>query len=164
LPERAREVLGFGWEGAERYRYADHLVVTSRGFNLPTAQEAALKLMETSHVVAQAFSEADLRHWPIAMVTRDFPVLANIPPGIARSTMATLVESLDERGAELVVIAEDGEAIEKAAVGFRVPASCPEELSPILFVLPAQLLSHDLSRIKRLDPDSPRGLSKVTTS
>ena len=64
LPDQARELLESAWKGTERYRYADHLVVTSRGYNLPTAQEAALKLMETNYVVAEAFSAADLRHGP----------------------------------------------------------------------------------------------------
>jgi glucosamine--fructose-6-phosphate aminotransferase (isomerizing) len=164
LPGRARKILGSGWEGTARYRYADHMVVTSRGFNLPTAQEAALKLMETSYMVAQPFSEADLRHGPIAMVTRDFPVLVIMPPGRATSTLTDLVGTLDERGAELVVIGEDGETLEKAAAGFRVPVSCPEELSPVLYAIPPQMLAHDLSALKGLDPDVPRGLSKITES
>src|SRR5215208_4959642 len=81
LPELSREVLEAQWEGTERYRYAQYMVVTSRGYNLATAEEAALKLMETTYVVAQAFSAADLRHGPIAMIGHDFPVLAIAPPG-----------------------------------------------------------------------------------
>jgi len=164
LPEKARKMLASGWEGTARYRYADHIVVTSRGFNLPTAQEAALKLMETSCVVAQPFSEADLRHGPMAMVTRDFPVLAIVPPGRARATMVGLVETLNERGAELVVLSEDEKVLKKAAASFRVPVSSPEELSPVLYAIPPQMFAHDLSVLKGLDPDSPRGLSKVTES
>ncbi len=162
LPEQAREVLRSEWKGIERYRYADYMVVSSRGFNLSTAQEAALKLMETSYVVAQPFSEADLRHGPIAMVTKDFPVLAIVSPGRARSAMSDLVKTLDERGAELVVMSEGEETLKKFAAGFRVPVSCPEELSPILYAIPPQMFAHDLARLKHLDPDSPRGLSKVT--
>lgn len=162
LPGQAREILDSEWKGIERYRYAEYMVVTSRGFNLSTAQEAALKLMETSYVVAQPFSEADLRHGPIAMVTKDFPVLAIVSPGRARSAMGDLVETLDERGAELVVMSEGGETPKKFAASFRVPVSCPEELSPILYAIPPQMFAHDLSRLKHLAPDSPRGLSKVT--
>jgi glucosamine--fructose-6-phosphate aminotransferase (isomerizing) len=164
LPEKARTLLGSSWEGTARYRYVDHMVVTSRGFNLPTAQEAALKLMETSYVVAQPFSEADLRHGPMAMVTQDFPVLAIVPPGKTASTMTNLVGTLDERGAELVVVAEEEEVLRKAAAGFRVPVSSPEELSPVLYAIPPQILAHDLSVLRGLDPDAPRGLSKVTES
>lgn len=146
------------------YRYAEQMVVTSRGYNLSTAQEAALKLMETSYVVAQPFSEADLRHGPMAMVTRDFPVLAIVPPGRARPTMTDLVGTLGERSAELVIITEDEKTLEEGAAGFRVPVSCAEEISPVLYAIPPQILAHDLSVLKGLDPDAPRGLSKVTES
>lgn len=162
LPDQAREVLEAGWKGTARYRYADHLVVTSRGYNLATAQEAALKLMETTYVVAEAFSAADLHHGPIAMIGRDFPVIALVPPGKARPGMESLVENLGERGAEVAVIGDDETLASRAAVSFLVPCSCPEELSPVLYAIPPQILAQDLSRLKGLDPDSPRGLSKVT--
>lgn len=164
LPEKARTLLGSAWDGTARYRYAGQMVVTSRGYNLSTAQEAALKLMETSYVVAQPFSEADLRHGPIAMVTRDFPVLVVVPPGKARPAMTGLVETLGERGAELVIVTDDENTLGRSAAGFHVPVSCAEEVSPVLYAIPPQLLAHDLSILKGLDPDSPRGLNKVTES
>lgn len=162
LPERAREVLESGWEGTARYRYADHLVVTSRGYNLATAQEAALKLMETTYVVAEAFSAADLKHGPIAVIGQDFPVIAIVPPGKTGPGMRSLVENLTEMEAEVVVISDARELTKRAPAGFLVPCPCPEELSPVLYAIPLQLLAHDLSLMRRLDPDSPRGLSKVT--
>jgi glucosamine--fructose-6-phosphate aminotransferase (isomerizing) len=163
LPEKARSVLAEGrWENTARYRYAEHLVVSSRGYNFATAKEAALKLMEATYVVAQGFSAADLRHGPMAMIGRDFPVVAVVPPGRARPGVKVLVEELTDRGAELVVIAEDQALVDKGAAGFRVPVSCSEELSPILYALPAQMLAHDLALLKGLNPDAPRGLSKVT--
>jgi glutamine---fructose-6-phosphate transaminase (isomerizing) len=163
LPDQARSVLAEGqWENIARYRYAEHLVVSSRGYNFATAKEAALKLMEATYVVAEGFSAADLMHGPIAMIGRDFPVVAVVPPGRARPGVEALVEELADRGAELVVIAEDQALVNKGAAGFRVPVSSSEELSPILYALPAQLLAHDLALLKGLDPDAPRGLSKVT--
>jgi glutamine---fructose-6-phosphate transaminase (isomerizing) len=163
LPAQARSVLAEGrWENTARYRYVDHLVVSSRGYNFATAKEAALKLMETTYVVAQGFSAADLRHGPMAMIGRDFPVVAVVPPGRARPGVEALVEELADRGAERLVIAEDPAIVDKGAAGFRVPVACSEELSPILYALPAQMLAHDLALLKGLDPDAPRGLSKVT--
>ena len=150
------------WENTARYRYAEHLVVCSRGYNFATAKEAALKLMEAAYVVAGSFSATDLRHGPIAMIGHDFPVVAKVPPGRARSGVEALVEDLAGRGAELIVVAEDAAVVDKGAAGFRVPVSCPEELSPILYALPAQMLAYDLALLKGLDPDAPRGLSKVT--
>jgi glutamine---fructose-6-phosphate transaminase (isomerizing) len=113
-------------------------------------------------VVAHAFSAADLRHGPIAMIGQDFPVVAIVPPGRAREGMTVLVENLRERGAEVAVISDDETLTSRAPASFLVPAPCPEELSPILYAIPPQLLAHDLSLLKGLDPDAPRGLSKVT--
>jgi len=162
LPDQARRVLRTGWEGTARYRYADHLVVVSRGFNLATAKEAALKLMETSYVVAEGFSGADLSHGPIAMIGQDFPVVFIVPPGKVYRDIKALVEELGDRGAELVIISEDKDLASRAAAKFLIDGSGPEELSPILYVLPMQLLARELSLLKGLNPDAPRGLSKVT--
>jgi glutamine---fructose-6-phosphate transaminase (isomerizing) len=162
LPEQARRILETEWEGVSRYRYAEYMTIVSRGYNLATAKEAALKLMETTYVVAEAFSAADLRHGPIAMIGRDFPVVAIAPPGKAQAGMSSLVENLADRGAELVVISDDTTMLDKASAKFVVPGSLPEELSPILYAIPTQLLAENLARLKGLDPDAPRGLSKVT--
>jgi glucosamine--fructose-6-phosphate aminotransferase (isomerizing) len=162
LPELSRAVLEAEWEGTERYRYAEYMVVTSRGYNLATAEEAALKLMETTYVVAQAFSEADLRHGPIAMIGRDFPVLGIAPFGKTQPGMRSLVEDLRDRGAELLLVSDDEDMLKKASATFPVPSSLLEELSPILYAIPIQLLAETLARLKGLNPDTPRGLSKVT--
>jgi len=162
LPGLLRRVLEAEWEGTERYRYAEYMVVTSRGYNLATAEEAAFKLMETTYIVAQAFSAADLRHGPIAMIGHDFPVLAIAPSGRAQPGMGTLVDNLRDRGAELVVVSDERTMLGKASARFHMPDSLPEELSPIACAIPVQLLAENLARLKGLDPDAPRGLSKVT--
>lgn len=165
LPRSCSDILSLSWEGTQRYRYAEYMVVTSRGYNLATANEAALKLMETTYMVAQPFSAADLRHGPFAMIDLGFPVLAVVPPGPPRQGMMEIVGALAERGAELLVIG-DAEACQRSAACFTLPDTIPnascEELSPILHAIPAQLLAQDLSTLKRTDPDAPRGLSKVT--
>jgi glucosamine--fructose-6-phosphate aminotransferase (isomerizing) len=163
LPYQAQKVLEVRWTSTARYRYAEHLVVVSRGYNLSTAKEVALKLMETAYVVSEAFSEADFRHGPIAMTGKDFPVVAIVPPGKARPGMEALIESLSERGAELLMVTrEKAGTFGKAAAHFLVSESCPEELSPVLYPLPIQVLAYELARLKGLDPDAPRGLSKIT--
>jgi glucosamine--fructose-6-phosphate aminotransferase (isomerizing) len=162
LPELSREVLEASWEGTERYRYAEYMVVTSRGYNLATAEEAALKLMETAYVVAQAFSAADLRHGPMAMIGQDFPVVVIAPPGKVQQDLRSLVGSLKDRGAEFVAISDDRSILERASAKFEVQVRCPDELSPILYAVPIQLFAENLAHLKGLNPDSPRGLSKVT--
>jgi glucosamine--fructose-6-phosphate aminotransferase (isomerizing) len=96
------------------------------------------------------------------MIGHDFPVLAIAPSGRAQPGMRTLVENLRNRGAELVVISDETTMLDQASAKFPLPGSLPEELSPILCAIPIQLLAENLARLKGLDPDSPRGLSKVT--
>ena len=96
------------------------------------------------------------------MIGRDFPVLALAPPGKAQPGMGALVENLRERGAELVVVSDEMAMLGKASASFHVPESPHEESSPILCAIPIQLLAENLARLKRLNPDSPRGLTKVT--
>jgi glucosamine--fructose-6-phosphate aminotransferase (isomerizing) len=98
----------------------------------------------------------------MAMIGRDFPVVLIVPPGRAYQSMDSLAKGLAARGADLAVIGEDPDLVSEAAAGFMVPVSCPEELSPILYALPAQLLALGVAELRGLDPDSPRGLSKVT--
>jgi glucosamine--fructose-6-phosphate aminotransferase (isomerizing) len=76
--------------------------------------------------------------------------------------MRDLVENLRDRGAELVVVSDERAMLDKASARFHMPDSLPEELSPILCAIPIQLLAENLARLKGLNPDSPRGLSKVT--
>jgi glucosamine--fructose-6-phosphate aminotransferase (isomerizing) len=76
--------------------------------------------------------------------------------------MRSLVENLRDRGAELVVVSNERTMLDKASATFPVPGALPEELSPILCAIPIQLLAENLARLKGLNPDSPRGLSKVT--
>lgn len=162
LPEISKRVTGVEWQGVERYRYAEYTVATSRGYNLATAEEAALKLMETTYIMSQAFSAADLRHGPIAMIGLDFPVIVIAPPGKAQPDLSSLVDDLKQRGAEFVAITDDTSILEKASGKFEVPVQCPEELSPIIYAVPIQLFAENLARLKGLNPDNPRGLSKVT--
>lgn len=149
---------------AERYRYARHLVVVGRGFNYATAFEIALKLKELTYMVAEPYSSADFRHGPIAIVEGGFPVLAIAPTGAALDDVATLIDDLESRGAELLVVSDREALLEKARLPLRLPVTVEEWLSPILCVLPGQLLAYHLALAKDLDPDNPRTLQKVTST
>ncbi len=149
---------------AERYRYASHLVVVGRGFNYATAFEVALKLKELTYMVAEPYSSADFRHGPIAIVEGGFPVLAIAPTGAPLDDLAALISDLEGRGAELLVVSDRQELLEKARLPLRLPVTVEEWLSPILCVLPGQLLAYHLALAKDLDPDNPRTLQKVTST
>jgi glucosamine--fructose-6-phosphate aminotransferase (isomerizing) len=142
-------------EVAGRYRTASRLVTTARGYSYPTAREAALKLMETSYLSAQAFSGADLLHGPMAMVDADVPVIAVTPPGRGGAAMSAVVERLVGNGVDVLCVGSTG-GLPIAADGID------EELLPILDILPLQQLAWRVALDRGLDPDRPRGLTKVT--
>ena len=164
LAEAAAELVGRRDEVvelAQRYRFASRLVVTGRGFAYPTALEAALKLMETSYVAAHAFSGADLLHGPLAMVDPEYPVVAVVPDGVGATAMAPVLQRVRERGADLLVLG--GAAAEAAGShGFVLPGGISEELHPVVDIIALQWLALEIAVARGLDPDRPRGLSKVT--
>jgi glucosamine--fructose-6-phosphate aminotransferase (isomerizing) len=147
---------------AERYRYMRECVVIGRGFNYATAREVALKLKELTYVMADAYSSADFRHGPIATVEVGLPVLVIAPEGRALEDVLDLVRELRSRGAELLVISNAAEALALARTPLPIPADLPEWLSPVVAVVPGQVLGLRLALAKDLDPDVPRGLRKVT--
>ena len=164
LPELGRRLLGSGEVVADlaaRYRFATRLVTTARGYSYATASEAALKLMETSYLSAQAFSGADLLHGPLAMIDPQVPVLAVVARGVGGDAMGQVLPRLREVGADLFVVGSAA-AVAQATVGVELPDGVPEELSPMLEILPFQQLARDLASARGGDPDAPRGLRKVT--
>ncbi|WP_432542898.1 SIS domain-containing protein [Kineococcus sp. SYSU DK002] len=146
---------------AARYRFVDRLVLTARGYSYPTAREAALKLMETSYLSAQAFSAADLMHGPLAMVDADRPVIAVVPEGRGGEAVAPVLAALHERGADVCAVAPPGLAPE-ATVRLALPPGMPEDLAPVVQIVPLQRLALEMAVARGLDPDAPRGLRKVT--
>ncbi|MCX4669851.1 SIS domain-containing protein [Streptomyces sp. NBC_01381] len=165
LPELAAQLLDRQPEIrtlAARYRFAERMVITSRGYGLPTAKEAALKLMETSYIPALAYSGADLLHGPLAMVDNISPVIAVVPDGKGGEVLQPVLDRLRGRGADLVVVGPKAQ-VEQASAGFALPTDgVPEELQPILEIIPLQLLAYEVTIARGQDPDAPRALAKVT--
>ncbi|PYC67033.1 glucosamine-6-phosphate deaminase [Streptomyces tateyamensis] len=164
LPQLAAQVLGRQAEVralAERYRFAQRLVLTSRGFGYPSAREAALKLMETTYIPAQPFSGADLLHGPLAMVDNVSPVIAIVPDGKGGEALQPVLDRLRGRGADLMVVGQRDQ-VAAASAGFALPAGVPEEVQPILEILPLQQLAYEITIARGQDPDAPRALAKVT--
>jgi glutamine---fructose-6-phosphate transaminase (isomerizing) len=162
LPDLGERVLACDVGNvAQRYRFAQRLIVTGRGYSYATACEAALKLMETCYLSAQAFSGADLLHGPLATVDAQVPVLAIVSEGASGRAMLPVLFRLAERRADIVVIGA-GAAPQHLAGRIALPGGVPEELSPLLEILPLQQLSLQLAIARGEDPDNPRGLHKVT--
>jgi len=149
-------------ELVERYRYMDHCVVVGRGLNYGNAFEFALKLMETSYVIAERFSAADFMHGPIALIERDFPAFLFMPPGRTFKEMRELTARLAKLHSEVVAISAPETRIPAANRVIRVPGNIPEIYTPIPYIVPGQVFAALLSGIKGLDPDTPRSLRIVT--
>ncbi|MEV7421514.1 MULTISPECIES: SIS domain-containing protein [unclassified Streptomyces] len=149
---------------ATRYRFAERAVVTSRGYGYPTAQEAALKLMETCYLPALSFSGADLLHGPLAMIGDTSAVVAIVPDGKGGEVLRPVLDRLRARGADLLVVGSEAEAA-KGSAGFVLPtAGVPERLQPILEILPLHLLTYELALARGHDPDVPRAMAKTPES
>lgn len=130
--------------------------------NYGNSYEMALKLMETCYVVAERFSSADFFHGPLAIVERRFPVVLFGPTGVTQKSSVELLNRLHELNADCLSITNDPEIANLSPNSLVLPSEIEEFLSPIPFIVPAQLFAALLSEAKGLDPDAPRSLSKVT--
>ncbi len=146
----------------QRYVFMENCVVVGRGMNYGNSYELALKLMETCYVVAERFSSADFFHGPLAIVERRFPIVLFGPSGVTQKSSVELLHRLHELNADCLSITNDAEIANLSPNSLVLPSEIEEFLSPIPFVVPAQLFAALLSEAKGLDPDAPRSLSKVT--
>jgi glucosamine--fructose-6-phosphate aminotransferase (isomerizing) len=123
-------------------------VVLGRGFNFATAEEIALKLSETSYVLARAWSVADFEHGPIAIMEAGLPVLIVDGGGMVASDLESVRSRLEAKGCSVLHL-------------FDV-SGLPEELTPIPLAVLGQLLAHQVALARGFDPDKPRAIQKVT--
>ena len=154
---------------AESYRFMERAVVVGRGLNYANAVEFALKMMETCYVPADSFSAADFLHGPIAMVERAFPVFMFAPPGVTWPGMQTVLERVQSLKAETLLITDRSHRaaletnVNRIVIPVKLGRGTPKELfTPIPYIVPAQFFAAYLAERKRLDPDRPRTLTKVT--
>lgn len=146
----------------ERYLFMENCVVVGRGLNYGNSYELALKLMETCYVVAERFSSADFFHGPLAVVERRFPVILFAPGGVTRQSNLDLLERLKELHADSFSITNDEEIARSSSINLKLSGEIDEFLSPIPFIVPAQMFAALLAEAKGINPDEPRSLSKVT--
>jgi glutamine---fructose-6-phosphate transaminase (isomerizing) len=136
--------------------------VVSRGINYCTGFEIALKIRELSGLLFESYSAADLMHGPVAAIGPRWPVVAVAPSGPAREAMAKAIDDVAARGARSVVISDDDTLLGKGEVALPLLAGVPEWLSPLVAVVPGQLMALRLAQLRGIDLDRPLGLSKVT--
>lgn len=146
----------------ERYRYINECFVLTRGINYPIALESALKIQETSYVRAKAYSTSDFYHGPFAMIEKDMPVIIYAPTGPAFNDIVEMIKKLRESQAEILVVSNNKDIIGLSNCFFEIPETTNDVISPFYNIVIAQLFACYLALSKGLNPDSPRGLKKVT--
>jgi len=142
---------------AKRHAKRDPWVVTTRGYMLGVADEAALKLKETAYAYAESMSSAELLHGPIAALDRRSTVILLLPPGRSTRGLLDLRVRLRQRSVPTLTFALGEDPGDVA-----VHAGLPEALAPIAAAPAVHLFAYHLSVARGLNPDAPRGLRKVT--
>ncbi len=138
-----------------------------RGINYPIALEGALKLKEISYLHAEGYPAGEMKHGPIALVDESLPVVALAPKGRVYEKMLSNIQEAKARGARVIAVASAGDAqlgrlLEPRDVVLEIP-ECDELLSPLLAVLPLQLLAYHVAVRAGRDVDQPRNLAKSVT-
>jgi glucosamine--fructose-6-phosphate aminotransferase (isomerizing) len=140
------------------------MLYLGRGINMPIAYEGALKLKEISYIHAEAYPAGEMKHGPIALIDKDMPVLALMTRDPWYEKMVSQVEQAKARGGVVVAVATEGDALadELADHVLWVPEA-PWMLSPVINVIPLQLLAYHIASLRGLDVDQPRNLAKSVT-
>jgi glucosamine--fructose-6-phosphate aminotransferase (isomerizing) len=167
LPVAVQKVLALepgiaAWAGL----FADkhHALFLGRGLHYPIALEGALKLKEISYIHAEAYPAGELKHGPLALVDKDMPVISVAPNDALLEKLKSNLKEVAARGGELYVFADADSQVE-AEAGLHV-LRLPEHygaLSPVLHVVPLQLLAYHAALVKGTDVDKPRNLAKSVT-
>jgi glutamine---fructose-6-phosphate transaminase (isomerizing) len=149
---------------SQRFAMKQHALFLGRGRHWPIAMEGALKLKEISYIHAEAYAAGELKHGPLALVDKDMPVIAVAPADELLEKLKSNLQEVRARGGELYVFADAGSEIPESE-GVHI-LHMPEHygmLSPVLHVVPLQLLSYHAALVKGTDVDKPRNLAKSVT-
>ncbi|MBU6284648.1 MAG: glutamine--fructose-6-phosphate transaminase (isomerizing) [Betaproteobacteria bacterium] len=167
LPAAMNEVLACEQamiEWAQHFAARDHALFLGRGVHYPIAMEGALKLKEVSYIHAESYAAGELKHGPLALVDEAMPVLAVAPQDALISKLQSNLEEVRARGGRLFVIADRDSAM-VSSDGLQIVKLTDHAglLSPILHVLPLQLLAYHTALVRGTDVDKPRNLAKSVT-
>ena len=149
---------------AERFATKQHALFLGRGMHYPIALEGALKLKEISYIHAEAYPAGELKHGPLALVDREMPVVTVAPNDTLLEKLKSNMQEVRARGGELYVFADGDSGIEPddRTHVIRLPENYGD-LSPILHVVPLQLLAYHAAVVMGRDVDKPRNLAKSVT-
>ena len=167
LPELLARTLEFNpslRELARDLAGARNALYLGRGVNFPVALEGALKLKEISYIHAEGYPAAEMKHGPIALIDEDMPVVFLAPKDHVYTKILSNMQEVKARGGRIIAVTSEGNG-ELAGLAdhvLRVPASAPL-VSPVLTVIPLQLLAYHIAVLRGCDVDRPRNLAKSVT-
>lgn len=149
---------------AEKYVNCRDFLYLGRGCNFPIALEGALKLKEISYIHAEGYAAGELKHGPIALIDKQMPVLALVPQDSVYQKIVSNVEEVKARHGRLILVGTKGDQkLEQIAETVLYLPAINEEINPILYSIPLQLLAYQIASLRGCDVDQPRNLAKSVT-
>ncbi|MEM3811310.1 MAG: glutamine--fructose-6-phosphate transaminase (isomerizing) [Conexivisphaerales archaeon] len=149
---------------ATELKDAGHIFFLGRGINTATAYEGRLKMLEISYIPSSAFSAGESKHGPIALIENKSPVIFLAPDDASRKVMLGNIMEIRARGGKAIVFGNEVDSeLKQASDEFIGMPQINEMLTPIIYILPLQLLAYNTAILKGYDPDKPRNLAKSVT-
>ena len=167
IPDKIERVLSQNKriaDFAKTFTYAQNFIYLGRGYNYPVALEGALKLKEISYIHAEGYPAAEMKHGPIALISQEMPVVVVAPHcGTYEKVVSNIQEIKARKGRVIAVVTEGDEVVSKIAdYTIEIPET-EECLTPLLTVIPLQLMAYHIAVVKGCDVDQPRNLAKSVT-
>ncbi len=167
LPGKVEEALKLDeqiQELAEQFSEKHNALFLGRGSQYPVAMEGALKLKEISYIHAEAYPAGELKHGPLALIDSEMPVITVAPNNSLLEKLKSNMQEVSARGGQLIVFMDETLAVkeEENVQIVRVPKA-ENEIAPIIYTIPLQLLSYHVAVLKGTDVDQPRNLAKSVT-
>jgi glucosamine--fructose-6-phosphate aminotransferase (isomerizing) len=167
LPEKIEHVLESDdliRKVTEKYVGRENWLFLGRGYNFPTALEGALKLKEISYIHAEGMPAAEMKHGPIALINEGMPAVFIANRGRQYDKVMSNIQEVRARGGHIIAVATEGDTeIRKYAEDVLYIPDVPEPLSPMLAVVPLQLMAYHAAVLRGHDVDKPRNLAKSVT-
>ena len=149
---------------SKTFTYAQNFIYLGRGYNYPVAMEGALKLKEISYIHAEGYPAAEMKHGPIALISQEMPVVVVAPHcGTYEKVVSNIQEIKARKGRVIAIVTEGDEVVSKIADYIIEVPETEECLTPLLTVIPLQLLAYHIAVVKGCDVDQPRNLAKSVT-
>ena len=149
---------------AKTFTYAQNFIYLGRGYNYPVAMEGALKLKEISYIHAEGYPAAEMKHGPIALISQEMPVVVVAPRCGTYEKVVSNIQEIKARQGRVIAIVTKGDEQVRRLADFTIEVPATEEcLTPLLTVIPLQLLAYHIAVVKGCDVDQPRNLAKSVT-